>query len=96
METNENYKKVLMDLFDEKDIDPQYRKKVNTDALLQEFSEAMKRCKENYAKIEKERRSEVIQTLTKDELQLIIDLYGQEIFSMYEKKHKVNLECIVR
>ena len=96
METNENFKKVLMELFDEKDIDQKYRKQVEVDEIMQEYRDNMAQFKKDYEAQIQQERIDTIKSLTKDELELVLDLYGQEIFSMYEKKNNVNLECIVR
>lgn len=96
MKTNENFKQVLMSLFDEKDIDPEYREKVRVDAILEEFHNDMKKFHTEMNELEAQKRKEVIQTLTKDELQLVIDLYMQDLIAMYEKQTNAKIDCYVK
>ena len=96
MEKYENARQVLMSLFDKKDIDPEYEKKVNNDAIMEEYHLAMKKCKEDYAELQKQRRLDVINTLTTEEKALVIDLYMQDLLSMYEKKSNSKVDIIVR
>lgn len=96
MEKYENARQVLMSLFDKKDIDPAYEKKVNTDAIIEEYNLAMKQCRKESEALEKQRRLEVINTLTKEEKALVIDLYMQDLLSMYEKKSNSKVDIIVR
>ncbi len=96
MKTNENFKQVLMSLFDEKDIDPEYREKVRVDAILEEFHNDMKKFYTEMNELEAQKRKEVIQTLTKDELQLVIDLYMQDLIAMYEKQTNAKIDCYVK
>ena len=96
MEKYENARQVLMNLFDKKDIDPEYAKKVNNDAILEEYQLAMDKCKKEYEQMEQEKRLNVIKTLTKEEKELIIDLYMQDLLSMYEKKSNSKVDIIVR
>ena len=96
MEKYENARQVLMNLFDKKDIDPEYAKKVNNDVILEEYRLAMDKCKKEYEQMEQEKRLNVIKTLTKEEKELIIDLYMQDLLSMYEKKSNSKVDIIVK
>ena len=96
MEKYENARQVLMNLFDKKDIDPEYAKKVNNDVILEEYRLAMDKCKKEYEQMEQEKRLNVIKTLTKEEKELVIDLYMQDLLSMYEKKSNSKVDIIVK
>lgn len=63
--------------------------------IVREYERVMKEFRENNKKCEIANRREIIESLTNDELKLIVDLYMQEILSIYEKDHSAKVDIKV-
>ena len=94
MENKKNTTQTMLDMYREKK--DEHLKHIDVEKIMKEYNEAMNKCQQEYDKIEQEKRANVIKTLTKDELKLIVDLYMQDLLSIYEKKSNSKVDIIVR
>lgn len=87
----ENVRYVLASMFDE----TEEIKKIKNDALVKEYEETMEQFEKDCKKREQEERVSVIESLTDEEIALVVKLHMQKILKEYETQSKSSVNIIV-